>query len=523
MTVIDLLILGVVSYALVVFTRIRKRLTTPRTRYGFAGIVVGLSLVALFYLVDLLTMHVLPLFMPMANAMVFMQGLHLNHQWLIALLGVGSIALGLASVSRGTLALIENLEKSRTDLQEELWLRRESEQTLRENEVQFRNLIAGSLQGVLIHRDGKALFANQAWADIFGYEGPDELLALPTVDVLKAEHERERLKAYSTARLRYGSAPERYEFEGVCKDGSAVWLENFVTVVEWQGAPAVQTTVVNITERKQAEDALAHSSEDLKIARDQAEAANRTKSEFLATMSHELRTPLNAIIGFSEIIKEETFGPVGSARYRNYADDINESGQHLLALINDILDLSKVESGTDKLHEENVSIPDLTHSVLRLVRQRAEKSGIELELDLGDDLPLLRVDERKLKQIFVNLLTNAVKFTDAGGKVTLKAWCRADSGFVFQVIDTGVGIAPEDIPKALSQFGQIESQRNQTQEGTGLGLPLSKSLVELHGGSLDLQSRPGIGTTVTVRIPSVRIVPAGGSAQTLGTADRKAG
>ena len=214
-----------------------------------------------------------------------------------------------------------------------------------------------------------------------------------------------------------------------------------MTVVEWQGAPAVQTTAVNITERKRAEEALARSSEDLKIAHDQAEAANRTKSEFLATMSHELRTPLNAIIGFSEIIKEETFGPVGSAQYRDYASDIHGSGQHLLDLINDILDLSKVESGAEELHEEDVSIPDLTHSALRLVRQRAEKSGIELELDLGDDLPLLRVDERKLKQIFVNLLTNAVKFTDAGGKVTLKAWCRADSGFVFQVIDTGVGIA----------------------------------------------------------------------------------
>jgi signal transduction histidine kinase len=241
-------------------------------------------------------------------------------------------------------------------------------------------------------------------------------------------------------------------------------------------------------------------------ARARAETANHTKSEFLATMSHELRTPLNSIIGFSEIIQNETFGPVGSAQYRGYASDIYNSGQHLLGLINDILDLSKVESGTEELHEEDISIRDLTHSALRLVRQRAEKSGIELELDLGDDLPLLRADERKLKQILVNLLTNAVKFTDAGGKVTLVIWCRMDSGFVFQVIDTGVGLAPEDIPKALSQFGQVDRNRNRTQEGTGLGLPLSKSLAELHGGSLDLQSRPGFGTTVTLRLPAVRIV-----------------
>ena len=245
--------------------------------------------------------------------------------------------------------------------------------------------------------------------------------------------------------------------------------------------------------------------EELKIARDQAETANRTKSEFLAAMSHELRTPLNAIIGFSEVIKDERLGPGGSVKYRDYAQDIHSSGQHLLDLINDILDLSKVESGTDELHEENIKIADITRSAIGLVRQRAEKKGVELKLEFLENLPALCADKRKLKQILVNLLTNAIKFTEAGGKVTLRTWCDGKSGYVFQVIDTGIGIAPEDAPKALLQFGQVDSDLNRAYEGTGLGLPLTKALAEQHGGSLDLQSEVGVGTTVTVSFPAARI------------------
>ncbi len=245
---------------------------------------------------------------------------------------------------------------------------------------------------------------------------------------------------------------------------------------------------------------------DLEAVTLRAEAANRAKSEFLATMSHELRTPLNAIIGFSEIIKTETFGPVGSVKYRGYAEDIHQSGQHLLDLINDILDLSRVEAGEDELREEHLDIPTVIESVLRLVRQRAEKGGLQLEWELPDDLPLLYADERKVKQILINLMSNAIKFTDPGGKVRFTAWCRADSGFVFQIVDTGIGIAAKDIPKALSQFGQIDSDLDRKYEGTGLGLPLTKALAEMHGGCLTLQSEVGVGTTVTLRFPATRIV-----------------
>ncbi len=224
-------------------------------------------------------------------------------------------------------------------------------------------------------------------------------------------------------------------------------------------------------------------------------------------MSHELRTPLNAIIGFSDIIKSEKFGPIGKAKYQDYANDIHDSGQHLLALINEILDLSKIESGSEDLQEENLEVPAIVNTILTLVRERAATESIELDVELQNGLPALYADERKLKQILVNLLANSIKFTEAGGNVTLKVWCRDDSGFVFQIRDSGIGIALEDIPKAMTPFGQIDSNLNRKFAGTGLGLPLTKHLIEMHSGSLDLQSEVGIGTTATVRLPAERIVP----------------
>ena len=192
--------------------------------------------------------------------------------------------------------------------------------------------------------------------------------------------------------------------------------------------------------------------QSLAQARERAEVANQAKSAFLAIMSHELRTPLNAIIGFSEIIKNESFGPVGSTKYRDYAGDIHRAGQHLLDLVNDILDLSRIESGTDELHQENVDIPETVRSIMRLVKvqaQTAQTANVELESDVPDDVPALRADQRKVKQILVNLLSNAIKVTPGGGKVTLRIRYRSQSGYVFQVIDSGIGIAFEDIPKAL--------------------------------------------------------------------------
>ncbi len=246
---------------------------------------------------------------------------------------------------------------------------------------------------------------------------------------------------------------------------------------------------------------------DLRSAMDRAEFANRSKSEFLANMSHELRTPLNAIIGFAQVLQDEMFGALGDPRYRDYATDINDSGQHLLNLINDILDLSKIEAGKGELLEDDIDVPPLLRSALNMVRERATSGDVTLETEIPDGLPALHADERKLKQILVNLLSNAVKFTKPGGVVTLRTWSNVESGYLFQVQDTGIGMSQEDIPKALSPFGQVDSALNRQYEGTGLGLPLSKTLTELHGGSLDLQSEPGVGTTVTLRLPAARLCP----------------
>ena len=257
----------------------------------------------------------------------------------------------------------------------------------------------------------------------------------------------------------------------------------------------------DITERMEANEALI-------AAKEQAEFASRSKSDFLANISHELRTPLNAIIGFSDLMKVEIFGPVGSPKYLEYARDINASGVHLLELINDILDLSKIEAGKAELHAENVDVMRVLRICLILIKERARIGGVEIEYDAAPDLPALHADERKLKQIMINLLSNAVKFTPAGGKVTVSIRAHSEDGYVFQVADTGIGISPDDIPKAMAQFSQIDSELDRKYEGTGLGLPLSKALVELHGGTLELKSEVAVGTTVTVRFPADRIVPA---------------
>ena len=239
-------------------------------------------------------------------------------------------------------------------------------------------------------------------------------------------------------------------------------------------------------------------------AKEEAELASRSKSEFLANMSHELRTPLNAIIGFSQIINEEAQGETGNATYRDYAGHIHSSGQHLLELINDVLDISKIETGNDALHEERIDVAAIIGSCIVMVRERSDAGGLTLNVDMPDaPLPALFADARRIKQVLINLLSNAVKFTEDGGTVTVKAWHNLD-GFVIQVVDTGIGIKSSDIPKALGRFQQVDSDLNRKYEGTGLGLPLAKALVEQHGGSLDLQSRLGVGTTVTVRLPAER-------------------
>jgi signal transduction histidine kinase len=241
-------------------------------------------------------------------------------------------------------------------------------------------------------------------------------------------------------------------------------------------------------------------------AKERAELANRAKSEFLANMSHELRTPLNAIIGFSEIMKNEIFGPAGHQFYRDYARHIHESGKHLLAIINDLLDLSRIEAGKLFLKEEQMDLAEAIAACVRVMRGRAEESKVDLATDVPEDLPALWADERMIKQILLNMLSNAVKFTPGGGRVVVTGTVDDKGAVVLTVTDTGIGMSPADVHKAMTPFGQVESALSRRFPGTGLGLPLTKSLVELHGGEFSLLSEVGVGTTVTMRFGPERTI-----------------
>jgi len=239
----------------------------------------------------------------------------------------------------------------------------------------------------------------------------------------------------------------------------------------------------------------------------EADKANKAKSEFLANMSHELRTPLNAIIGFSDILKRQLFGNLGDPRYSEYVMDINDSGNHLLAIINDILDLAKAEAGKLTLQEEDIDLVRCLDDAMRMCRGRAVTAGVNLNFVNASESIYAHVDERLIRQIVLNLLTNAIKFTNEGGKVTLSVVAEPGHAIVIQVQDTGIGIAQEDIVRVIRPFEQVETVLSRSHGGTGLGLPLTSKLTELHGGTFDIQSEVGKGTTVIVRLPAERLRP----------------
>jgi signal transduction histidine kinase len=263
------------------------------------------------------------------------------------------------------------------------------------------------------------------------------------------------------------------------------------------------TTYTDITELEKARALL---TEEMQ----RAEFANRSKTEFLANMSHELRTPLNAIIGFSEIIHQELKGPLGTSSYKEYAANILESGRLLLELINDILDLSKIESGEAPVENRTIDVAKAIHSCLVMTRERADKGGIEIALTLPDPFPRLKADSRMIKQVLLNLLSNAIKFTEPGGRVDVQAELDEDDWLALTVADTGIGIAEDDIAAVLEPFTQVANTLTKHHTGTGLGLAIVKSLVELHGGEFRLQSTLGEGTTVTIRLPTKPVVTAQG-------------
>ena len=280
-----------------------------------------------------------------------------------------------------------------------------------------------------------------------------------------------------------------------------------------QHALAAERQLVQLAEQRNRE---------LSEAKAAAESASRSKSEFLAIMSHELRTPLNVIIGFSEVIRDGLRGPIGDVQREDYAQEITGAGHQLLGLINEILDLSNIDTGKRELHESVVDGASVVRACLALVKPRAEAAQVTIENEMPPAAPLLSADELAVKQILLNLLSNAIKFTPPGGRVTITAHAAAETGYAIQVRDTGVGIAAQDMPRVMEAFRQVESAMCRTREGLGLGLSISKGLVELHGGSLELESRVGSGTTATVRFPAACILDTERETQTPGTADGQA-
>ena len=364
----------------------------------------------------------------------------------------------------------------------------------------------------LFDRHGRLILCNQAFADAFGFVPEavrrgalkDELNRIAAL-AIRADHpspdDRAGMRELELRDGRWLQVSERFT-----SDGGTVVTAADITVIKRQEAErqrAADSLRATVDELEASQGKLSLLARKYEIAMTRAEAANQAKSEFLANMSHELRTPLNAINGFSEIMSGEMFGPLGDARYKGYAGDILKSGQHLLSLINDILDMAKIEAGKMTLHYEQVSLKEICGDAIRLMRGKAEESGLTLVLD-APDLPDVDADHRGLKQVLLNLISNAVKFTPEGGSITVSVAAHGDGRQRVAVADTGIGIAREDVARLARPFEQVEGQHSKTTQGTGLGLALTKSLIELHHGVMSIDSEPGAGTVVSFDLPIYR-------------------
>jgi PAS domain S-box-containing protein len=341
-------------------------------------------------------------------------------------------------------------------------------------------------------------YVSPACRRLYGYE-PEEAIALSAEEVIHPDDFAGVRQALS--RLEQDTEQPPILYRGRRKDGTYIWVEASLTRSQDPdtGAAEIVSIVRDVGERIRHETALQQ-------AKEWADAANQAKSQFLATMSHELRTPLNSIIGFAEIMQTEVMGPVGNEQYRSYISDIHMSGIYLLQLINDILDLTKAEAGMLELSEETIDLAEVISSVVRVSAASIEKAGVTANIDLMAGLPLLRADERKTRQVLFNLISNAVKFTPAGGCIDIRGRFDPQAGTRITVADTGIGIAPENLQRVLEPFVQIDNSLSRHNSGTGLGLPSVKAIMELHDGSLELRSVVGAGTEAAVVFPPERAV-----------------
>lgn len=396
---------------------------------------------------------------------------------------------------RGIFSLLTDITQSR-----------QGEHSLRESESRFSAAFdaSPSMMAIVRMSDNVMLNVNRQWCEVMGYS-PSEVVnkTINELDIWVSAEERNRIteQLAKATDLRHAEIRLRTYF------GSIIIVDLNIERIEFQNEPHLLILSNDVTERH-------HWEEELLQAKEGAEKASRAKSGFLANMSHELRTPLNAVIGFSEFLGREFAGPLNETQH-SYVRDIRKSGDHLLDLINDVLDLSKIEAGKEEVKNERLQVPLLIEDVVALVRDQAGDGEINLSTNIGLGCPDIFADLRLMKQILINLLSNAVKFTPRGGKVEISVKVVAGvepsgaakwGGLQFTVTDNGLGIKPEDVPKALSKFEQIENTFNREHQGTGLGLPLAVAMTDLHGGRLDLQSTFGVGTAVTVTLPRDRIV-----------------
>ena len=365
----------------------------------------------------------------------------------------------------------------------------------------YRGMFEHAIWGIFqTTPDGHYLAANPALARIYGYESPACMLDALT-DIGRQLYVDPHRRDEFVRLMRETGTVSGFESQVYRRDGQVIWISECCREVRSAAGALLyyEGTVEDITVRKNAE-------RDLKMAKDQAEAANRAKSAFLANMSHEIRTPLNAILGFAQILRDGILGPIGEPKYHEYAGDIYRSGKHLLDVINDILDLTKIEGGHLKLDEQDVDVGNVFAACERLVAESARAAGVSLKV-VSPAVPVtLFVDPTRLTQILLNLLSNAIKFTPEGRSVKLSTGFASSGDVLMVVEDTGIGMTAEEMVQALQPFQQIDNSLARRYEGTGLGLTLTKLLAELHGGALKLESEPGQGTRVTVSLPAQRVM-----------------
>ena len=365
-------------------------------------------------------------------------------------------------------------------------------------EASYRAFFEHAIEGIFrTTPDGHYIDANPALARIYGYGSVAALKAGLTniADQLYVDPAR---RGEFQALMQANDQVSAFESEIRRRDGATIWIsENARAVRDWTGRiVCYEGTVEDVTARHVAQRAL-------RKALAEAEEASRAKSSFLAAMSHELKTPLNAVLGFSEIIKDEVLGPIQPQRYRAYASDIHASGTRLLAIISDVLDVARLSGGAITLNARPYPVAALCDEAVTMARIATEDHR-EIALGVAPGLPLVDVDPQRLRQSLSNLLSNALKFTPEGGRIALKAWQDGDGGIRFSVRDSGIGMDREKIAAALEAFRQLDGSLARRFEGAGLGLAITKSLVELHGGTLAIESAIGAGTTVTIALPPAR-------------------